>query len=79
MKFDLRELNMKDSWCSPLETEDGMLYGGAARNVRIAAADGMDAIIENAARSAARDALKHASERASAPKKNVVGFKRKAG
>lgn len=36
---------MKDSWCKPVLAKTGsVVSGGAARNVRIAAAGGMDEI-----------------------------------
>ena len=58
---------MKDSWCTKLCLEDGRdLYGGAARNVRIARAGGMENII--------RAAVKYALEMADA----AVEGKRKA-
>lgn len=49
---------MKDSWCQKLVLKGISLYGGAARNVRIARAGGMDNIIS--------DAVKYALERADA-------------
>lgn len=50
-----------DSWCSPIRAPSGVVVsGGAARNVRIAAAGGMDEIIEVTAREAARAALQRA-------------------
>lgn len=36
---------MKDSWCRPLQTPKGTIYGGAARNKRIAHRGGMDQIL----------------------------------
>jgi len=41
---------MRDTWCKPIFVDGRMLYGGAARNVRIAAAGGMDAILDRVAR-----------------------------
>lgn len=41
---------MKDSWCKPVYDGKKMVYGGAARNVRIARNGGMDAIIAKAMR-----------------------------
>ena len=39
----------KDCWCTPLKRRGKKtLYGGAARNVRIAACGGMDNIIADA-------------------------------
>ena len=53
---------MKDSWCKPIWLENGKkVSGGAARNVRISAAGGMDQIIERAARDAAARALELAN------------------
>lgn len=49
---------MMDSWCSPVRAKTGnIVSGGAARNVRISDAGGMDEIIEQVARDAARRAL----------------------
>ena len=33
---------MKDTWCRPVNDGEKMVYGGAARNVRIARNGGMD-------------------------------------
>lgn len=41
---------MKDSWCRPVWDGEKWVYGGAARNIRIARNGGMDAIIERAMR-----------------------------
>ena len=50
---------MNDPWCSELTLEDGKsLYGGAARNVRIARGGGMARIIA--------DAVQYALDRANA-------------
>lgn len=38
---------MKDSWCRPLQTPNGKIYGGAARNKRIAHQGGMDKILSS--------------------------------
>lgn len=52
---------MKDTWCKSVLAKTGSIVsGGAARNVRIAAAGGMDEIVESVARSAARDAFDRA-------------------
>lgn len=52
---------MRDSWCKPVRAKTGAIVsGGAARNVRIAAAGGMDEIIEDVAKNAAREALDRA-------------------
>lgn len=51
---------MRDSWCSAIFVDGHKLSGGAARNVHIAAARGMDEIIERAARKASREALEEA-------------------
>lgn len=49
---------MTDSWCSPVRAKTGnIVSGGAARNVRISDAGGMDQIIEQVARDSARRAL----------------------
>lgn len=51
-----------DSWCSPVLAKTGnIVSGGAARNVRISDAGGMDTIIEQVARDAASRALKLAN------------------
>jgi hypothetical protein len=55
---------MRDSWCSAIFINGQKLSGGAARNVRIAAAGGMDEIIERAARKASREAVEEASRAA---------------
>lgn len=50
-----------DSWCRPIRAKSGArVSGGAARNVRIAAAGGMDEIVEEVARNAASEALARA-------------------
>lgn len=42
---------MKDSWCQLVRAPSGTwVSGGAARNVRIAASGGMNAIIEDVSR-----------------------------
>lgn len=52
---------MKDSWCRPVLAKTGkVVSGGAARNVRISDAGGMDSIVEDVARCAARSALERA-------------------
>ena len=49
---------MKDLWCKPILSRNGnRVSGGAARNVRISQAGGMDKIITDAAADAARLAL----------------------
>ena len=54
---------MKDTWCKPILARTGsVVSGGAARNVRIAAAGGMDEIVVSVARHAARDALDRADD-----------------
>jgi hypothetical protein len=41
---------MQDSWCAPIVSRHGnTVSGGAARNVRIAAAGGMDTIVQSVA------------------------------
>lgn len=65
-------MKQPDSWCKPTPTANGKLvYGGAARNVRIAASGGMDQIIQDVARDAlARaDAAVHSHNR---PKLRLV-------
>lgn len=58
---------MSDSWCTPVRAKTGVVVsGGAARNVRIAAAGGMDEIVENISRSVARAAAREAFEHAEA-------------
>jgi len=52
---------MKDNWTSATITGEGkMVYGGAARNVRIKKRGGMDAICREAGEFAARVALQMA-------------------
>lgn len=47
-----------DTWCKPVRAKSGLtVYGGAARNVRIAAGGGMNEIIMKSAIRAAEDAL----------------------
>lgn len=55
---------MKDSWCAPLFTGSQWIYGGAARNKRIAARGGMDVICRKAGEVAARVALEMATKAA---------------
>jgi len=56
---------MNDSWCSQIRSKNGTLVsGGAARNVRVAAAGGMDVIVEDVARNAAKEALARADQAA---------------
>lgn len=53
---------MTDSWCKPIRSKNGtVVSGGAARNVRIAAAGGMDTIVEEVASEAAKAALERAN------------------
>ena len=53
---------MTDSWCKPIKSKHGnFVSGGAARNVRIASAGGMDSIVEDVAREAAQSALERAN------------------
>lgn len=53
---------MTDSWCKPIRSKNGtVVSGGAARNVRIAAAGGMDTIVEEVAAEAAKAALERAN------------------
>lgn len=41
-------MKKSDAWCKPLRTQSGLvLYGGAARNVRIKARGGMEQIIHD--------------------------------
>ncbi len=52
-----------DSWCSPVRAKTGTIVsGGAARNVRISDAGGMDKIVEDVARDAAQRALERSDE-----------------
>lgn len=61
---------MKDKWCKKLKLENGKsISGGAARNVRIAAAGGMDNILYEVAHEAATLALHRADEILNPPKK----------
>ena len=53
---------MTDSWCKPIRSKNGFVVsGGAARNVRIATAGGMDTIVEEVAKEAAKAALDRAN------------------
>lgn len=53
---------MTDSWCKPIRSKNGFVAsGGAARNVRIATAGGMDTIVEEVAKEAAKAALDRAN------------------
>lgn len=53
---------MSDSWCKPIRSKNGtVVSGGAARNVRIAAAGGMDTIVKEVASEAAKAALERAN------------------
>jgi len=66
-----------DSWCRPVRAKTGtVVSGGAARNVRIAAAGGMDEIVDRIARNAAREAFEHAetavSQRRARPRLRLV-------
>jgi hypothetical protein len=68
---------MMDSWCSPVRAKSGNLVsGGAARNVRISGAGGMDQIIEQVAREASRRTLELADamarQRPARPKLRLV-------
>lgn len=54
-----------DTWCKPMRAKNGlMVYGGAARNVRIAARGGMNNIIMEMAIRATEDAFKMANDAA---------------
>lgn len=55
---------MSDSWCSPLFTNGHWIYGGAARNKRISARQGMDKICREVGEAAARMALEQATQAA---------------
>lgn len=53
-----------DPWCRPIMANTGnIVSGGAARNVRIANSGGMDEIIYQAGREAARRALELANQK----------------
>lgn len=52
---------MKDSWCSPIYHKGKRLAGGAARNVLISRAGGMDAIINKVATMVYNEALSAAN------------------
>jgi len=61
---------MRDSWCRPIRAKSGSrVSGGAARNVRIAACGGMDAIVTRVAAKAAREALDEATAAVTAVRK----------
>jgi hypothetical protein len=58
---------MKDSWCRLVEAKSGKwVSGGAARNVRISAAGGMDDILEEAVAEGTRAGVSHALARVQA-------------
>lgn len=58
---------MRDSWCRPVKAKTGnWVSGGAARNVRIADAGGMDEILEDAVAVGTRAGVKRAMERLAA-------------
>jgi hypothetical protein len=66
-----------DSWCRKVRAKNGnVVSGGAARNVRIASGGGMDNIVEQVARDAARRALElvdaEAHQRNMRPKLRLV-------
>lgn len=68
---------MMNSWCKPVPAKTGnVVSGGAARNVRISDAGGMDRIIDQVAHSAARQALELADvksrQRSARPKLRLV-------
>lgn len=55
---------MNDSWCKKVRASTGnIVSGGAARNVRIAAAGGMDEILEDAVAAGTRAGVHHAMAR----------------
>lgn len=47
---------MKDNWCSPLIYQGKTIFGGAARNVRIARRGGMDNILKKVVAAALEEA-----------------------
>lgn len=54
------EIMMADSWCEKTKAKNGrVVYGGAARNVRIANAGGMDQILADVAAHAATSAVRN--------------------
>jgi hypothetical protein len=55
---------MNDVWCAPLFVGAGWISGAAAREARIKAAGGLEAIIKAAAENAARIALEWATRAA---------------
>jgi hypothetical protein len=64
---------MTDSWCKPIRSKNGtVVSGGAARNVRIAAAGGMDTIVEEVAAEAAKAALERANMAVRKPNLRLV-------
>jgi hypothetical protein len=66
---------MSDSWCAAMFYRGKWISGGAARNVRIAAAGGMDAVLHEVAFNAGRDALIKANRAAAARQgSNVIQF-----
>lgn len=64
-------MKKSDSWCAKVVSKNGtVVSGGAARNVRIAALEGMDSIVEAVTRDAlARAEAAIAAEREGQKKK----------
>ncbi|MDO8329803.1 MAG: hypothetical protein Q7T36_04960 [Fluviicoccus sp.] len=63
---------MSDSWCQPFWDGDKWLYGGAARNARIALAGGVQKICHDVATDAAHQALLRVEKAAKIARKNNV-------
>lgn len=64
---------MSDSWCAKVKAKSGIIvFGGAARNVRIAECGGMDQIIEAVAGRAAEDAIRMANEVVTKNRRNQI-------
>ncbi len=64
---------MKDSFCKPLFHNGKTIYGGAARNVRIKRAGGLENMINKACRNACLDLLEQI-EAITQPTATVIPF-----
>lgn len=71
---------MRDSWCEPFWDGEKWIYGGAARNARIALAGGVEQICHDVAADAARQALMRVESAAREAQRssNVVPFRKAA-
>lgn len=70
---------MRDNWCQQFWDGEKWLYGGAARNARIALAGGAETICQDVAVDAARQALLRVEQAAKARRtNNVVPIRKRA-